>query len=61
MDRKFIYRGADLNNFADAEQLGISNHIEFSKKKMSSKFEHIAEAGISYCMNFEDKLDDDQL
>lgn len=58
---KFIYLGADLNNFADAQQLGISNHIAFRKKNMSSKFDCIADAGIQFSLACEDELDDVQL
>lgn len=58
---KFIYLGADLNNFADAEQLGINNHIVFKKKNMSSKFDRIAEAGISYCLASPEELDAKEL
>lgn len=54
---QFIYLGADLNNFDDAQQLGISNRISFDKKNMQQKFESMADASIQYMnsenLNFE--------
>jgi len=58
---KFIYLGADLNKFTDAEQLGISNTVAFKKRNMNSKFDRIAEAGIKYSKSGGDELDETQL
>ncbi len=58
---KFIYLGADLNNFDDANQLGISNHIAFKKENMSMKFDCIAEASIAYYKEPSGELDAEKL
>lgn len=58
---QFIYMGADLDNFADAVALDISNHIRFCKKNMSSKFDTIAEAGIMYSISGVEEMDTNKL
>lgn len=46
----FIYLGADIDNFADADLLGFENRISYQKKNMYSKFDRIANSGISYSL-----------
>ncbi len=58
---KFIYLGADFNNFDDANQLGITSHAAFKKRNMPLKFDMIANAGISYCLEPNDELDTQSL
>jgi len=43
---QFIYLGADLKNFADAETLGLSNQVSSRKSDLKQKFDVIAEHSI---------------
>lgn len=58
---QFIFLGADLKNFTDAEQLGMSKQISFRKRNIASKFDTIADAGILYCLKSDERLDANEL
>lgn len=47
---QFIYLGADLNNFADAEILGLKNKVTSKKKDMRKKFDVISDHSIRFRM-----------
>jgi len=47
---QFIYLGADLNNFADAEILGLKNKVSSKKKDMRKKFDVISDHSIRFRM-----------
>ncbi len=50
MNWSFIYLGANLSNFDDADQLDIRQTAYASKEKMGEKFHAISEASIMYRM-----------
>ena len=52
---QFIYLGADLNNFADAEILGLKNKVSSKKKDMRKKFDVISEHTVRFRMANPDK------
>jgi hypothetical protein len=52
---QFIYLGADLNNFADAEILGLKNKVSSKKKDMRKKFDVISDHSIRFRMADQDK------
>lgn len=52
---QFIYLGADLNNFADAEILGLKNKVSSKKIDMRKKFDVISDHSIRFRMADPDK------
>jgi len=58
---QFIFLGADLNNFDDAHQLGIRNHLSFDKKNMSTKFSYMADAVMNYTQSDDAGFNVDEL
>lgn len=55
---QFIYLGADLNNFADAEILGLKNKVSSKKKDMRKKFDVISDHSIRFRMADQDQDQD---
>ncbi|MCK9437623.1 MAG: hypothetical protein M0Q12_10505, partial [Synergistaceae bacterium] len=47
---QFIYLGADLKNFADAETLGLSHKVSSRKSDLKQKFDVIAEHSVKIMM-----------
>lgn len=47
---QFIYLGADLKNFADAETLGLSHKVSSRKSDLKQKFDVMAEHSIKFMM-----------
>ena len=52
---QFIYLGADLNNFADADILGLSHKVSSKKMDMKRKFDVISEHTVRFRMADPDK------
>ena len=52
---QFIYLGADLNNFADADILGLSHKVSSKKMDMKKKFDVISEHTVRFRMADPDK------
>lgn len=48
MNWDFIYMGADLENFADADTLGLTYKTNFSKNDIHQVFDHISEESINF-------------
>lgn len=48
MNWEFIYMGADLDNFSDAENLGFHNRTEIDKNDMRTVFNSISEESLNY-------------
>lgn len=55
---QFIYLGADLDNFADADLLGFSNKVSSNKVDMKRKFDVISEHTVQFRMADLDKDQD---
>ena len=47
----FIFLGAGLDDFVDADLLGIQNQAAFKKSSLRNSFSHIADSNIQYCMS----------
>ena len=52
---QFIYLGADLENFADADTLGLRHKISSKKIEMKKKFDVISEHTVRFRMANPDK------
>ena len=52
----FIFLGSGLDNFKDAEALGIDNRANAPAWKVKSNINHVAESSINFCM-FDDRED----
>lgn len=52
---QFIYLGADLQNFADADTLGLSHKVSSKKRDMKKKFDVISDHSIRFRMADPDK------
>ena len=55
---QFIYMGADLDNFADADILGLRHKVSSKKMDMKKKFDVISEHSIRFRMADPDKDQD---
>ena len=55
---QFIYMGADLDNFADADILGLMHKVSSKKMDMKKKFDVISEHSIRFRMADPDKDQD---
>ena len=47
----FIFLGSGLDNFNDAEAMGIKNRANAPQWKLKSNINHVAESSIRYCMS----------
>lgn len=49
----FIFLGSGLDNFQDAEAMGIKNRANAPAWKLKKNIDHVAESSILYCMSSE--------
>jgi hypothetical protein len=52
---QFIYLGADMENFADADTLGLRHKVSSKKMDMKKKFDVISDHSIRFRMADPDK------
>jgi Mg-chelatase subunit ChlD len=54
MHWSFIFLGSGLDNFIDAEAMGIKNRANAPSWKLKSNINHVAESVVNYCINVEE-------
>ena len=50
----FIFLGSGLDNFQDAEAMGIKNKANAPSWKLKSNINHVAESVVNYCLSVEE-------